>query len=136
MGDNNALRMKTVWKAIYLPEYQWYFYFLLALYKNFQRRIIIITDGDTNGVIFFGFERHCEWGTKPLEGVLEVNLPTLLLNIAFTVIPIICCVTLHHYRILTRFKYFPYMKSSSSHRSIIYWNYIIASIIFSALFCT
>ena len=40
------------------PEYQWYFYFLLALYKNFQRRIIIITDntdGDTNGVIFFGF---------------------------------------------------------------------------------
>ena len=58
LGDNNALRMKTVWKAIYLPEYQWYFYFLLALYKLFQRRIIIITDntdGDTNGVIFFGF---------------------------------------------------------------------------------
>ena len=46
-------------KGIYLPEYRWYFYFLLFC-PNFQRSIITgNTDYDTNGVIFF-VSTYCE----------------------------------------------------------------------------
>ena len=85
-------------KAIYLPQYQWYFYFLLLFVwyfsKNFSECIITDnTDCNTNGVIFFGF-MYCEWGksllrVSPWNIFIQITLHT---NTTFAAISFICCV--------------------------------------------